>query len=212
MQVTRLTRGDRQAETRQRLVSTAHDVFLRRGYQVATLDEIAGEAGVTKGAVYSNFASKADLFLAVYDARLAERLRAYRTARSAARSLESLARERVRAMSADDPDGRWASVQVEAAAVAAAGDAQLRAGLLERAKRANTIVADAIGEVAARAEVEFAYSLVTIASISSAILRGLLVQRLLDPAQMPTEMIEEAFIAFVHGMTRPRSGRAGRRG
>lgn len=212
MRVERLNRSDRQAETRQRLVNAAHVVFLRRGYQVATLEEITSEAGVTKGAVYSNFASKADLFLAVYDARLETRLRGYSGARSTVRSLEGLARDRVRAMSADDPDGRWASVQIEAAAVAAAGDRRLRAALLHRAERANAIVADTIGEVAARARVEFTYPPTKVASISSALLRGLLVQRLLDPDQMTTEMIEEAFAAFVRGITRPRSAQSGRRG
>ncbi len=42
----------------------ARTVFLRRGFHGASLDEIAEEAGYTKGAVYSNFAGKDDLYLA----------------------------------------------------------------------------------------------------------------------------------------------------
>jgi AcrR family transcriptional regulator len=48
-------------------------VFLSRGYASATLDVIAEEAGFSKGVVYSQFASKADMFLALLEARIIER-------------------------------------------------------------------------------------------------------------------------------------------
>lgn len=45
-------------EVRRRLLDAAAEVFAERGYEAARLDEIARAAGFTKGAVYSNFASK----------------------------------------------------------------------------------------------------------------------------------------------------------
>ena len=51
----RLSREERKARTRVDLLAAARTVFLRRGFHGATLDEIAEEAGYTKGAVYSNF-------------------------------------------------------------------------------------------------------------------------------------------------------------
>jgi len=69
----RLTRPERKAQTRERLLATAKEILLRRGFHAATLDDIALHAGVTKGAVYSNFAGKADLFLAVVDAQTRQR-------------------------------------------------------------------------------------------------------------------------------------------
>ena len=51
-------------------------MFSRRGYDKASLDEVAEEAGFTKGAVYSNFKGKEDLFLATIDAHFEERLAA----------------------------------------------------------------------------------------------------------------------------------------
>jgi AcrR family transcriptional regulator len=48
----------RREEVRRRLLDAAAEVFARRGYQAARLDEIAYAAGFTKGAVYSNFAGK----------------------------------------------------------------------------------------------------------------------------------------------------------
>ncbi len=50
---------------------------------------------------------------------------------------------------------------------------------------------------------EFLYPPLKLTPIAGAFLRGLLLQRLLDPKRMPTEVIEEAFAAFIRGMVRP---------
>jgi AcrR family transcriptional regulator len=60
-----LTPERRRAMTRRYLLDAAALVFARDGFQGATLDEVAKTAGFTKGAVYSNFKSKDDLFLAL---------------------------------------------------------------------------------------------------------------------------------------------------
>ena len=70
----RLTRAESKQRTRDTVLAAARDVFARDGFHGATLERVAEEAGFTKGAVYSAFASKADLFLAVYEARVAERI------------------------------------------------------------------------------------------------------------------------------------------
>lgn len=71
----RETRAEKQARTRAELIGTAAKVFARRGYDGASVEEIAEEAGYSHGAVYSNFAGKADLFLAVFEEYMAERVR-----------------------------------------------------------------------------------------------------------------------------------------
>jgi AcrR family transcriptional regulator len=58
---------ERRAPTHRRLVDAATKVVARRGFHAATVDEIAAEAGFSVGALYSNFAGKDDLFLAVFD-------------------------------------------------------------------------------------------------------------------------------------------------
>jgi AcrR family transcriptional regulator len=65
----RLTRAQKRERTYEELVSSAERLFVERGFHASTVDEIALEAGYTKGAVYSNFASKEDLFFAVYERR-----------------------------------------------------------------------------------------------------------------------------------------------
>jgi AcrR family transcriptional regulator len=71
----RLSREEKKARTRAQLIDAAATVFARHGYVAASLDEVAEEAGLTKGAVYSNFDSKEDLFQAVIDDRLNEPMR-----------------------------------------------------------------------------------------------------------------------------------------
>ena len=63
-----LTQQRRRQLTREHLLAAAAQVFAERGFHGATLDEVARVAGFTKGAVYSNFASKDDLFLALFKA------------------------------------------------------------------------------------------------------------------------------------------------
>ena len=69
----RLSRAEQNDRNRALLLAAARQVFLERGYYAATLDQIADEAGFSKGAVYSRFASKADMFLALLEDRIAER-------------------------------------------------------------------------------------------------------------------------------------------
>src|SRR5258705_13817864 len=70
----RVPRLVRTEDTRRRLLEAARRVFLKRGWFGTSLEMIVREAGLTKGAVYSRFKSKADLFLALLEERIAERI------------------------------------------------------------------------------------------------------------------------------------------
>jgi AcrR family transcriptional regulator len=63
----RWTRQRRVEHTRSLLMDAAEEVFARKGFDAATLDDIADTAGYTRGAIYANFGAKEDLFLAVSD-------------------------------------------------------------------------------------------------------------------------------------------------
>jgi AcrR family transcriptional regulator len=64
------TRVERQARTRTELLDAAERLFTASGFHATFIEVVADEAGYTKGAVYSNFTSKEDLFFAVYERRV----------------------------------------------------------------------------------------------------------------------------------------------
>jgi AcrR family transcriptional regulator len=61
----RWTQERRREHTRNMLLDAAKDVFARRGFEGASLEEIAEAAGYTRGAIYKHFEGKEELFLAV---------------------------------------------------------------------------------------------------------------------------------------------------
>jgi len=63
--VERWTQERRRQHTRDLLLDAAEEIFAARGFEGASLDDIADTAGYTRGAIYKHFGSKAELFLAV---------------------------------------------------------------------------------------------------------------------------------------------------
>jgi AcrR family transcriptional regulator len=70
----RLSRKEKQAKTRSSLMKSAAKVFCRHGMDRASIDQVAEDAGYTKGAFYANFKSKEELFLAMLDERFEQRI------------------------------------------------------------------------------------------------------------------------------------------
>ena len=75
--VERWTPERRRARTRAALVAAARHVFARKGFEGASLDEIADTAGYTRGAIYKHFDGKEELLFAVYDRINDEALQRY---------------------------------------------------------------------------------------------------------------------------------------
>lgn len=70
----RPTQADRTAATRRKLISAAARIFARDGFEAARLEEIAAAAGYTRGALYANFKDKEDLFFALLEDWIGERV------------------------------------------------------------------------------------------------------------------------------------------
>jgi AcrR family transcriptional regulator len=66
----RLTRAESQARTRRKLLDAAARVFRRRGFEGASVEQVAAEAGFTRGAFYSNFESKEQIFVELLQERI----------------------------------------------------------------------------------------------------------------------------------------------
>src|SRR5215467_2544160 len=67
-------RQERTEITRARLIQSAEKAFARDGFEAAKLEEIAADAGYTRGAFYANFDSKEDLFFALLDREVSSRI------------------------------------------------------------------------------------------------------------------------------------------
>ena len=108
-----MTRAEQQQRTREEVLSAADRLFVERGFHATSVDQIAQAAGYTKGAVYSNFAAKEDLFFAVYERRWSARLELERTLAAApdpAGWIESVIADTGRRRGRDD---RWLSTFFE---------------------------------------------------------------------------------------------------
>ena len=109
----RLSRAARREQTREELLTAAEACFVADGFHATSVDGVAERAGYTKGAVYSNFASKEDLFFGVYQRRvertLSEVVPGLRAA-GAERALDRLATATIRRRDRDDG---WLAVFIE---------------------------------------------------------------------------------------------------
>ncbi|WP_328939154.1 TetR/AcrR family transcriptional regulator [Streptomyces tauricus] len=87
---------------RLRILDAAAEAFMERGYDSTSIDEIADRIGATKGAVYYNYRSKLDIFLAVYERGML--LLEERTADALQKCADATSAERLRAVSVAHAD------------------------------------------------------------------------------------------------------------
>jgi AcrR family transcriptional regulator len=202
----RTTRVERKAQTRSDLIAAGHRVFVERGFHAATLDDIADAAGYTKGAVYSNFRGKDDLFLALLDEHYERRVRAHR--------------ELMLGLDLDDPEETWraiARIMIEAYerdpawwtlvsdfSTHAARHPQTRVRLRELRERFIGSMAELIEIVAERQGIASRLSSRDIARGTGALMRGLVLDWILDPAdESRVGVFEETVAAFLRGVAAP---------
>lgn len=199
---TGLTQVERKQRTRARLVETARREFGRHGFGGASLDRIAEAAGYSKGAVYSNFASKAELFLAVLDAHFESRARDYADValdgRRPEESYRAVARFRLEAA---EREPEWEPLLLEFWTYAARRP-ELRDALTERRERFLGLIAGLIEELATRHRIAYSIPTLEVARGSAALLRGLMIERMLDPSSTPSDLIEEMHAAYMKGLTK----------
>jgi AcrR family transcriptional regulator len=200
--VTRLTQVERKERTRSDLVAAGLSVFLERGFHGASLDDIAERAGYSKGAVYSNFAGKDELFLAVLDAQFEQRARVLADVIFDEEELDESFRAVSRSMvAADEGEPRWTPLLLEFWAHSSRRP-ELRAAVSERRERFFTIMAGLIEELAKRHGITLTIPSKEIARGSNALARGIALDRLLDPDTVSADLFEEMHTAYCHGVTR----------
>jgi AcrR family transcriptional regulator len=174
-----LTRAERREQTRDDLIRAADRCFLEGGFHPTSLDQIAASAGYTKGAVYSNFVSKEDLFFAVYERRAAaaEAEMADLLADDPAAGLERISADTTGRRGRDDG---WLAVFFEFWAHVIRHP-ELRGRFAEIHRRVQLPVAAALERVAAERGVELPDAALPLAVASGAMQIGLALERLTQP-------------------------------
>src|SRR5829696_5741809 len=191
-----LTRRERQQQTRQRLLDAATRVFARRGYQQARLDEIANEAGFTIGAVYSNFSSKEELFLALADREVEQRVAEIRAVGEAAQRGEQPGAEaaaQFREFLHNDPD--WPLLFYEFWSFGVRNP-KTREEFAKRRQAVRDALAETLERLATELGFELRFPASALASAISATLNGLAFEHAADPDAIPEDVFSE-FIAAI---------------
>jgi AcrR family transcriptional regulator len=179
MAVARMTRAEAKAQTRRRLLDAAREVFLRDGFHGATLERVAEHAGFTKGAVYSQWSSKAELFLALLDEHVERRRAQDRELTPREGTLGERAAAGARAWrELQRKEGAWGLVIMEFW-LHAARDETLRAEFAVRQRALRAALAEATEE--AFPEGEGSLSWAERALITMAMGNGITLERLVDP-------------------------------
>jgi AcrR family transcriptional regulator len=210
----RLGRDLQVERNRQLVLTAARRVFLEKGYAGATLDAIAAEAGFSKGVVYSQFDSKADLFLALLERRISERAdENERVAADAATLGGELAALIRRAQRSFVEEPTWALLVAEFR-VHAARDPRLNRRYAELHARTVERLALLLTRAHERAGLEPRMKTVTMAEFILALGFGVEIERSANPRALPIEslvpMLERALGAALPSAERtPLARRAG---
>lgn len=185
-------------EVRRRLLDAAADEFAEHGFAAARLTEIARRAGFTKGAVYSNFASKQELFAELFADRSLE-LAGRVLAEIAGLDISAAAGrsgETISAWLVGDPG--WALLVLEFGVQAAREPAIAEAYLRERRSlrgQLQTLISERAAEwgIADRVDAR------TVAITLMALISGLMLEHAVDPDQVDREAVQAAVSGLFAG-------------
>jgi AcrR family transcriptional regulator len=197
-----LTADRRRQQTRDYLLQAAATVFAERGFHGASLDEVAAAAGFTKGAVYSNFKNKDDLFLALIEAAYSREMAALHETIAGSEippearlgDFVGLVRNQVEQM----PDN-WGALYLEFSLYAMRNPvARARLNELE----ANDIrnVAELIEAGSTRQELAPSVGALHQARLITALFRGINLMQALDPDGVSPELLEDALTFVTRGL------------
>lgn len=185
---TRLTRSEQAEQVRADVLAAARAEFLEAGYRGATLDRIASRAGYTKGAVYSRYASKADLFLALLEERIEARARQNRRLARAASGRDGLVALAQRWAAIQRDDLAWTLLVLEFR-VHAARNPQLLERYAELHARTLDGIEDVLREVLRADEVPAGLALRDIAQAIFAAGNGATLEQAVDRKALPARVI-----------------------
>ncbi len=169
------------AQTRARLLCAAGEVFAKHGYDRASLDDVAAAAGLTKGAVYSSFSSKDELFYALMRDRIDERLALVAAAVDRQTTLQDATRDAGAGLAElifSQADWHLLFIEFWARAVR---DPSLRKEFARQRRAARELIAGFIEQQAAQLGTELPAPADQLAVAVLALSNGIAIEQLADP-------------------------------
>jgi AcrR family transcriptional regulator len=189
-----------------RLLDAATRVFAERGFKAATVDDIAAEAGLSKGTVYWNFESKADLFAALLEQRIDEPAEQLMEITRTAAPEETTASAVSAGLAALIEEGRDLFLLLHEYWVAAVRDPALRRSWRKRQGRLRKSLARALEARAETTGLRMTLPAEQVATVFIALAYGLAMEALADP-DVVTEGLYGEFLALTYDGMAARSGR-----
>jgi AcrR family transcriptional regulator len=180
------------AAVRRRLLDAALEVFAERGFAGASLDQIAESAGLTKGAIYSNFTSKDDLFFAMMEEQVlnqVEALRAVLTATSLGTDDQQALKDIGRLLTDAFPEQReWRLVFLDFWQRAIRDD-DVRAQFVAHRRALRTAVTQYVEQILGRPPVLGRLTADDVVTVVLALSNGLAIEQYADPSAVSDDLL-----------------------
>jgi AcrR family transcriptional regulator len=204
----RPTRAEKREANRERILRAARGVFGARGYHSATIEDVADEAGLSNGAIYYNFQSKEDLFLALLDERTDERLEHVRQTLAASgrpatqqRGLDDAARDVTRSFK---ESREWRLLLLEFVAYAARNP-RFADRFRDHKRQLRAALADMLEQHVNARGITPPMPIDQLAMVATGLANGLAVEELSDPGSVSDNLLSDV-LALLVSQGRPTVG------
>jgi AcrR family transcriptional regulator len=189
----RVPRPSKEA-VRSRVLQAAAEVFAERGFAAASLDQVAAAAGFTKGAVYSNFASKDELFLALMAEEVQRRVDGVTAALQAATDLPAA----LAAVNAElsRREAAWQLLFLEFWQ-RAVRDPEVRRRFVASRRDLRTRIAATVARYLTEHPVHTGWDAESLTLVIIALANGLAVEALPDPEAVPDDLLARVLADLV---------------
>jgi len=185
----RLSRAESQAQTRELLIKTARRLFVSDGFLGTSLEKVAAEAGYSKGAVYSNFASKFDLGFAVieriHDEQVARLEAEIESGTTADELIEGFSRWADKSVGNEE----WTMLELELV-VGSRGNPSLRKQVAQRRQDIAARFAEILERQRVKLGLDIPMSVVEATMLAWTMGVGVGVQRAVDPTMSVTPLVD----------------------
>lgn len=185
-------RRPRREDVRRRLLDAALEVFAEYGFASASLDQVAAAADLTKGAIYSNFASKDELFFAMMTDQILTRVEAVRAVLAAnpagtprRRALQDIGR---RLTEAFVEQREWQLVFLDFWQRAVRDD-EVRAQFLAHRRNLREAIADRVVQVFGTDPIPGDFSVDDVVTVVLALSNGLAIEMYVDPGLVSDDLL-----------------------